>query len=487
MASVSDVFVHVGPLKTGTTFIQAVLYRNRSALADAGVLVPRPTFGAHVRSVLDLLGRRMHRDSDSEGGQWDVLVEEVAGADARAAVLSMEFLCNASPQAVKRMVTSLAPARVHVVWTARDLSKVLPAAWQTLLRNKQVPPWPVWVESVRETAGKPGSRGGLRAKLGGGESWGAHFWRQQDPRQSLAPYLEHVPADRVHVVTVPPSGAPPGLLWERFCAPLGIDPDAYDIDVPRANTSLGGAEAEVLRRVNQRVAGRVPGRVYADLVKSFVAREVLEPRQQSYPLVLPAGEHDWVRERAADAVEFLSTSGFTLHGDLADLTPAPPREGARAPQDVTDAEVLAVTEEALADALLEMARRQGLEAFAGPRSGEHPLPPPGDLGLSGEPDEEGRSRSGARSASSVPSVVALREALAAAGGSVPTRRRGPTGGGGPSDGAGGKGREQKGRRTGKQGKGKQGKGKQGKGKQATKKAATKARKRAAREADQAPE
>ncbi len=34
MASVSEVFVHIGPLKTGTTYIQAVLYQNRKTLAS---------------------------------------------------------------------------------------------------------------------------------------------------------------------------------------------------------------------------------------------------------------------------------------------------------------------------------------------------------------------------------------------------------------------------------------------------------------------
>ncbi len=422
MASVSEVFVHIGPLKTGTTYIQAVLYQNRAALSEHGVVLPRATFGQHVRSVLDLMGRRMHHDSGGREGQWQTLVDEVASADAHAGVISMEFLCTASAKVVRQLVDSLAPAQVHVVWTARDLTKVLPAAWQTLLRNKQAPTWSGYLDSVREAAGTGGpSRGPGRLLRGRGadDTWGHRFWRQQDPRQALAPYLEHVPAERVHVVTVPPSGSPPELLWQRFSAAVGLDAGVYDIDVPRANISLGGVECEVLRRVNARVSGRIPGSAYNDLVKFFVAREVLERRTQSFPLVLPEHEREWVAGQAADAAAFLSGGGFVLHGDLADLTSAAPSGGGgvRQPDDVSDAELLTVTQETLADVLLEMARRQGLQGFAGPRSTEVPLPPPADLGLSGEPPSPGdRQQPLPRDAPEPASVTALREALEAGGG-----------------------------------------------------------------------
>ena len=373
MASVSKVFVHIGPLKTGTTYIQAVLYQNRKALAQNGVVLPRATFGQHVRSVLDLMGRRMSRDTGGPGGHWQLLVDEVASADAHTGVMSMEFLCTAPPKVVRQLVDSLAPAQVHVIWTARDLTKVLPAAWQTLLRNKQSQTWPDYVDAVHRSADS-GALSRVPNKLlrgRGTEASGHRFWRQQDPRQSLAPYLEHIPAERVHVVTVPPSGSPPELLWQRFSAAVGLDPEAYDINVPRTNTSLGGVECEVLRRVNEQITGRVQGSTYNQLVKVFLAREVLERRQQSFPLVLPAGEREWVAERAADAVAFLSSGGFTLHGDLGDLgdLAAAPAPGAdvREPDDVSDAELLAVTQDTLAQVLLEMSRRQGQPGGRGPR------------------------------------------------------------------------------------------------------------------------
>ena len=54
------------------------------------------------------------------------------------------------------------------------------------------------------------------------------------------------PPERIHVVTVPPSGTPPEVLLERFCSVIGVDPAALDREVPRANESLGQVQAELL-------------------------------------------------------------------------------------------------------------------------------------------------------------------------------------------------------------------------------------------------
>jgi hypothetical protein len=84
-----------------------------------------------------------------------------------------------------------------------------------------------------------------------------------------------------------------------------------------------------------------------------------------------------------------------VHGDLGDLDSAPDTPDARRPDSVSDAEVLPVMEEVLATVLLEMARRQRLLPYTGPRSHEEPLPDPAELGLSGGPPGPGE-RAGTR-------------------------------------------------------------------------------------------
>ena len=349
MGAVQQVYVHIGPHKTGTTYLQNILWRNRSALAETGISVPGDEWPAQRRSVAKLVQRppgvraRPAPKRRSPRDAWDRLLAEVDASGAHTVLLSVERLCTAESHAVEALVQSFAPSRVDVVYTGRDLARVIPGAWQTRIRNRAAPTWREYLASVR----CPGDA----------HTDGGRFWRQQDPAQSLPAWLDHVPSDRVHVVTTPPAGSPPQLLWERFCDVVVLEPDHYDLDVPRSNVSLGGVEAEVLRRLSARVAQRLPLSAYVDLVNHFVAREVLEQREQSFRLVLPETEHAWLAPRAEAAVGYLRRGGFRVVGDLGDLVPVP-EAGARLPDDVSAGEVVQLLDEVLGATLLEIDRRQ---------------------------------------------------------------------------------------------------------------------------------
>ena len=391
------VFVHVGPLKTGTTYVQGVLWSNQQLLADRGICLPLKTFGQQTRAVMGLMDKRLHRDVSADPqvsrDKWQTLVDEVQAWDGPAAVLSMEFLCEAREPAVRRLVQDFSPAQVHVVYTARDLVRLVPAMWQTHLRNKRTVTWREYLDSVRDPADPSAP-------------WGRRLWSQQDPVQVLGRWGAGVPAERMSVVTVPASSAEPDLLWRRFASVLGVDPGGFDLDVPRANRSLGAVECEALRRVNRDVADRVPGPVYVDLVKRFVAREVLEREPNEHPLVLPPSDLVWVRERSAAQIRAVRDGGYDLVGDLAELADdtSLPAE-TRAPDDIDEADVLALMCRVTAAVVLEMSRRQGGKRWSGPRSTEQPQPSPRELGLAGVSLRPGGKRHGG---------VVAQQALAAA-------------------------------------------------------------------------
>ena len=48
------------------------------------------------------------------------------------------------------------------------------------------------------------------------------------PPSIVATWSEVVSTDRVHLVTLPPSGSDPSVLWNRFCTTVGIDPAAFE-------------------------------------------------------------------------------------------------------------------------------------------------------------------------------------------------------------------------------------------------------------------
>ena len=55
MNAARKVLVHVGAPKTGTSFVQDLLFRSREQLAELGMLYPADRFDAHFLAALDLM------------------------------------------------------------------------------------------------------------------------------------------------------------------------------------------------------------------------------------------------------------------------------------------------------------------------------------------------------------------------------------------------------------------------------------------------
>ena len=67
------VLVHVGTPKTGTSFVQDLLFQQRDALAEQGVLYPADRFDAHFLAALDLMELRWGGLEHQAVGAWDRL------------------------------------------------------------------------------------------------------------------------------------------------------------------------------------------------------------------------------------------------------------------------------------------------------------------------------------------------------------------------------------------------------------------------------
>lgn len=299
----APVVLHVGTMKSGTSYLQRRLDANRAQLRSHGVLFPGRGWGEQVHAVGDLLGRgRLGGDREKRTGAWARLVEEVLDHGGPA-VVSVELLGAAGPQRIEDVVTSFGGRDVRVVVTARDLNRSLLAMWQEGLQNGRTVSWDDHVRGVREDAGQ-----------------GRRFWREQDLARMTRRWTEHVGSDRFALVTVPPPGSDPELLWRRFCTATGLDP-RWCAPVPPANESLGAASAEVLLRLNALLAEHdLPWQDYHALVKRLLAKQVLAGRRdQEPPLGLPVAR--WVRHRARDMIAELDHLGVHVVGDLRELTP----------------------------------------------------------------------------------------------------------------------------------------------------------------------
>lgn len=320
------VYLHIGAMKSGTTFVQRMLSRHRDALSADGLLFPGHEYGrqvAAVRDVLDLPGPLTAAELD---GAWAHLGAEVAAWDGGGAVVSVEHLSLAREAQVTAIVDSLAPAEVHIVLTARDLGRVLPSSWQETVQNGLTWTWAEYVAAVLPTPG--GARGA-----------GQRFWRQHDLLKIIGRWSTAVPPERIHVVTVPGAGSPPAKLWRRFCRSIRIDSSRYPVgDLSGAtNQSLDRGAAEMLRQLNLRLGDRLRPAQYVQCVKRPVAKRALLRLPSATPILLRPEHLAWVVERSERVVTRLQERGVDVIGDLRELVPAaqtPP--GAPSPAATTE-------------------------------------------------------------------------------------------------------------------------------------------------------
>ena len=288
------VVIHIGLMKSGTTFLQGRLNANREHLAEQGVLFPGPSWRRHVNAVADFMEAH-----DRQPGSWDSLLEEINDHPGTA-VVSMEFLTMLGPPKIGLLAESLDTPDLRIVVGVRDLGRTVPAMWQEVVKNRKTWTWDEYIESIR-TDGQGGKR----------------FWRQQHAGKVVTRWANTLTPDQVYVVTLPQPGAPAETLWDRFREVAGIEPASW-IDAPRSNESLGAASTLVVRELNVRTLDlSMPD--YKRRVKAMAKYVMPAHKAEEDPIgfVVPA----WLRQESEDIRDQIRASGAQVVGDLDELVP----------------------------------------------------------------------------------------------------------------------------------------------------------------------
>lgn len=292
------IVLHIGAMKSGTSYLQGLVLANRDLLAGQGVKVPGPNWRAQVLAVSEVLERK--RVTARRAGAWQALVDGFADWGGTGLV-SMEFLGPAAPAKIERVASSFPEDSVEVVVTARDLGRNVPAMWQEGLKNGRTWTFEEYVAAVAADEGP-----------------GRLFWREQGIAAMCRRWSEVVGVQRVSVVTVPPPGGPRDQLWRRFASVLEVDGAAAELP-DSGNESLGAASAEVMRRLNE-VVEDLDYAAYSPVFKNLLAKRTLGPRgpvERSVAFEVP----DWLRSRSSQMRQRLTDLGVRVVGDLAELEP----------------------------------------------------------------------------------------------------------------------------------------------------------------------
>jgi hypothetical protein len=312
------VYLHIGMMKTGTTYLQQLMIANRQELAEAGYLFPGETWARQVRASQDVLShtRRDPKIAAEAAGAWQAICTEMLQHPGKASILSMEFLSFAKPRHARRAVAALPGAEVHVVLTVRDATATLPAQWQTDVHNGSTTSWPAYMHGARKATGN-----GLPLARFTPNSARRSFERGQGIAMMLDTWGSLVGPERLHVVTVPPPGSDARLLWQRFAGVVGVDPEVCVKPPSRANTSLGYASSELIRRVNEKLGRQLPTD-YNPVVKEYLALKVLARRKEPRAR-LDRATREFGRRWNQKMRDAIVASGAEVVGDLDDLPTAP--------------------------------------------------------------------------------------------------------------------------------------------------------------------
>jgi hypothetical protein len=319
-------FLHVGTPKTGTTYLQTIIWANEQILRDQGLLLPLDRVRDHF--FLSNLGRDDHEDVANMPARgltaWDRMLDEVRSWQGDV-LISHELFAMTDTDRAPWIIDSLTSVadELHPVITARDLARQVPAEWQQTVKHGRTHRLREYYAMVRR------------------HDDSIRFWDAQDLVRQVHMWSQGVPPEHIHLVTLPQPGAAPGLLWSRFASVVGLDAGSIDstATVSTPNESLGVVEIELLRRVNEFAPADAGKPLQQLMTRQVLAEGVLAARPDARRFGTPPEEHAWVVERGTAMVDELRALPIDVVGDLDEIVPPADPVGGPIPDDVADDEL----------------------------------------------------------------------------------------------------------------------------------------------------
>jgi hypothetical protein len=349
------VYLHVGTPKTGTSYLQHVLFHNQEKLLAKSIRYPADRFDGHFLAALDLMRLPWGGLEVDAIGAWDRLAGQVRRWPGTS-IISHEILATASRAQIGQALESLghgADAEIHLVLSVRDLVRQIPAEWQENVKHRAALPYGRFLDQIQD----PRREGRIA-------TW---FWGVQEIPDILDRWGHDLPPEHVHVVTVPPVGGSPDLLWQRFTDAFGLSGMSLALDGERVNPSLGAPETALIRRINRAANEELEPADYRPLVRELLAHQTLSRRTGSPRLGLPPDVYPWATELEEAWIEEVRRRGYDVVGDLDDLRGGPLPEAYADPDRPDEALVSGAAVDALKALLLDNAR---LRRELGHRQGE---------------------------------------------------------------------------------------------------------------------
>ena len=340
------VLLHVGCPKTGTSYLQDVLFRNQAVLREHDILYPADRFDAHFLAALDLMTLPWGGIETEAVGAWDRLAAQVREWHGTS-IISHEIFARATPAAGR--------ARARLARRRRGPPRAVGARPGAPdpggVAGERQAPQPHHLRPVPRDHPRPRARLADRVVVLGGAGAARHpravGQRRCRPSGSTSSRCRRPGSDR-------------GELWRRFSRTFGLDDLPLDLTAERENPSLGVPETSLLRTINQRVTSIIAPPDYRPLVREVLAHQTLSRGVASARLGLAPEDHAWARDLSRSWIAVLAERGYDVVGSLDDLVG--PEPGTFADPDTTTADqLLPPALDAISALLVEGARLRAVE------------------------------------------------------------------------------------------------------------------------------
>jgi hypothetical protein len=319
--------LHIGPRKSGTTFLQQALISNAQALRVEGLIYPAP--GRSLRQRL-LGGPFLNHEKEllaactaevSSTTEW---LAHALAATSGDVIFSGEAVAACSPAELDHLTANLGVDELHVIITARSLEAVIPSSWQQHIRNGRTASLAAFVEGIAKSNDQR-----QQAPLTWATDPAQDFWLANDHAALAERWIAR--GAQVSVVTVPTVSAPTETLWQRFLGALGLSNAAIAaLTIPNMqplHVGLTAPEALTLREIVWQLECGGMDRTERSRWAYRLVEDVFRGRPPRGPALHLTGTdlhraRQWAADDSAQLAILIEAGQVALYGDLADLTPS---------------------------------------------------------------------------------------------------------------------------------------------------------------------
>lgn len=292
------IIYHVGTMKSGTTYLQSILQKNKAALLKHGWRYPGKRLNQQ-HAVYDLVPNSVPWTIPASGNKNGKLAEDLASQIKKNhsdnIVLSAEVLSCLDQKGIEAVVKTFGQPD-KIIFTVRNLAKVIPSAWQQYIKGGGKLSLDKFVEKMEKD----------RAELVG-------MWKIYAYGHQIKNWSNIAPVSTVIV----PNGGEKTDLGNRFFQSFDIDSDDLIMDVKstESNLSLGFEIAEILRFLNAR-------HKISESERNYFLKKIVFPKLgkfESSRIQLSSSQLSIVEKWAAEENNKLLDLSKFIYGDDSDL------------------------------------------------------------------------------------------------------------------------------------------------------------------------